>query len=115
MNIPTSQTSLQVQQNIPELSIEHIQTFCQRHQVIEFALFGSILRDDFQADSDIDVMVSFSEDAERGLTEMLQMRDELEAIFNRKVDLVVRSAIERSENWLRRKNILESAETIYVA
>lgn len=43
------------------------------------------------------------------------MRDELEAMFNRKVDLIVKSAIERSKNWLRRKNILESAQIIYAA
>jgi predicted nucleotidyltransferase len=104
-----------MQQNISEIPIEHIQSFCQRHQVTEFALFGSILRDDFQDDSDIDVLISFAENTKRGLTETLQMRDELEAIFNRKVDLIVRSAIERSENWLRRRNILESAKTIYVA
>ncbi len=51
----------------------------------------------------------------RGLTETLQMRDELQAIFNRKVDFIEKAAIERSENWLGRKNILESAEVIYAS
>ncbi len=98
-----------------ELPIEQIKEFCDRWQVIEFALFGSILRDDFRPDSDIDVLITFSPTAKRGLTETLQMRDELQAIFDREVDLIVKAAIERSENWLRRKNILESAEIIYVA
>lgn len=98
-----------------ELPMAEITEFCQRWQVIEFALFGSILRDDFRPDSDIDILVTFSPQAKRGLTETLQMRDELQAIFNRQVDLIVKSAIERSENWLRRKNILESAQTIYAA
>lgn len=97
------------------LPMEEIAQFCDRWQVTEFALFGSVLRDDFREDSDIDVLISFSETAKRGLTETLQMRDELEAMFDRKVDLIVKSAIERSENWLRRQNILESAQTIYVA
>lgn len=98
-----------------ELPMEKIVEFCDRWQVTEFALFGSVLRDDFRPDSDIDVLISFSPAAKRGLTETLQMRDELQAIFERKVDLLVKAAIERSENWLRRKNILESAQVIYVS
>ena len=98
-----------------ELPMEQIKAFCDLWQVIEFALFGSILGDDFRPDSDIDVLITFSPTAKRGLTETLQMCDELQAIFDRKVDLIVKAAIERSENWLRRKNILESAEIIYAA
>jgi uncharacterized protein len=97
------------------LPMEEIAKFCDRWQVTEFALFGSVLRDDFRPDSDIDVLLTFAPTAKRGLTETMQMRDELQAIFDRKVDLVVKAAIERSENWLRRKNILESAEIIYAA
>jgi uncharacterized protein len=98
-----------------ELPMDEIRDFCKKWQVLELALFGSILRDDFRPDSDIDILIAFSPTAKRGLTEILQMRDELQGIFHRKVDLIVKAAIERSENWLRRKNILESAQTIYVA
>lgn len=98
-----------------ELPMEKIAEFCHKWQVSKFALFGSVLRDDFRPDSDIDILIAFSLSAKRGLTETLQMRDELQAIFDRRVDLIVKSAIERSENWLRRKNILESAQTIYAA
>lgn len=97
------------------LPMAQIEAFCRKWQVTEFALFGSVLRDDFRPESDVDVLLTFDPLAKRGLTETLQMRDELEAIFNRKVDLLVKSAILRSENWLRRKNILESAQSIYVA
>ena len=97
------------------LPMEKIIAFCDRWQVTEFALFGSVLRDDFRPDSDVDILVTFSPTAKRGLTETLQMRDELQAIFDRNVDLIVKSAIERSANWLRRKNILESAQIIYAA
>ncbi len=99
-----------------ELPMEKITDFCQRWQITEFALFGSVLRDDFNVDSsDIDVLVTFSPTLKRGLTETLQMHEELEAIFGRKVDFIVKTAIERSKNWLRKKNILESAQIIYVA
>lgn len=92
---------------------ESIAPFCQRWHITEFALFGSVLRDDFRSDSDIDVLVTFAPDTNRGLSETLQMKDELQTIFGRKVDFIVKAAIERSENWLRRKNILESAQVIY--
>ena len=93
--------------------IEKIEEFCNRWQIIEFALFGSVLRDDFRPDSDIDVLVTFDPDFQRSFTDTIQMREELESLFGRKVDFIVKSAIARSENWLRRKNILESAEVIY--
>lgn len=96
-----------------ELMIAQIQDFCQRWHITEFALFGSVLRDDFRPDSDIDILVRFSPSFRRGLEETLQMRQELQTLFNRKVDLIEKTAIERSENWLRRKNILESAQAIY--
>jgi uncharacterized protein len=98
------------------IPLPQIQTFCQKWQITEFALFGSVLRDDFRPDSDIDVLLTFAPEAQRGLTETLQMQDELQTLFdNRKVDLIVKAAIERSENWLRRKNILESAKVIYTS
>ncbi|PSB18619.1 DNA polymerase subunit beta [Phormidesmis priestleyi ULC007] len=90
-----------------------IQAFCDRWQITEFALFGSVLRDDFNQNSDIDVLVTFAPDAKRGLTETIQMQDELQTLFGRKVDLIVKTAIERSQNWLRRNNILTSAQVIY--
>ena len=99
-------------QNLPQ-SIEQIESFCQRWHITEFALFGSVLRDDFRADSDIDVLVTFSPDFQRGFDDTIQIKQELEALFDRKVDLIIKAAIARSKNWLRRQNILESAEVIY--
>jgi uncharacterized protein len=101
-------------QNI-DLHLVEIQKTCKRWKIKELALFGSVLRDDFRSDSDIDLLVTFEPDAKRGLTETFQIQDEFQAIFGRKVDLIVKSAIERSDNWLRKKNILESAQNIYVA
>ena len=96
-----------------KLPLEKIQHFCHRWHIIEFALFGSVLRDDFGPDSDIDVLVTFDARFQRGLAETLQMRQELQTLFGRPVDLIIKAAIERSENWLRRQHILESAQVIY--
>lgn len=92
---------------------EQLAGFCDRWQVAELAVFGSILRDDFHAGSDIDVLVSYQPTAQRGLFEKMHMKEELEALCDRPVDLISKRAIECSQNWIRRKNILESAEVIY--
>ena len=98
--------------NLPQ-PLEAIEQFCERWQIIEFALFGSVLRDDFRSDSDIDVLVTFAPDFQRGFNETIQIKQELEALMGRKVDLLIKGAIARSSIWLRRRNILESAEVIY--
>jgi predicted nucleotidyltransferase len=97
------------------LDKEGIAEFCRRWKITEFSLFGSVLRDDFRPDSDIDVLVSFSPEAEWGLFEHATMQEELAAMFNRKVDLITRRAVEHSHNPLRRRIILESAQPYYVA
>jgi predicted nucleotidyltransferase len=98
-----------------EMSKDKIQDFCQKWKVTELSLFGSVLREDFRSSSDIDVLVSFEPAARWSLMAMVEMQDELEKISGRKVDLVERSAIERSENYIRRRHILASAEPFYVA
>jgi uncharacterized protein len=84
--------------------------------VSEFALFGSVLRDDFRPDSDVDVLVSFpSYEATPSLFDHIDMQDELEAIFGRRVDLISKKGIETSRNPYRKKAILESARVVYAA
>jgi predicted nucleotidyltransferase len=80
---------------------------------VEFAVFGSALREDFGPDSDLDVMVVFSPEANWGLWDHLRMEEELANLFERKIDLFTRRAVERSHNWLRRQEILRTAEVIY--
>ncbi len=92
-----------------------ISDFCKRWGISEFALFGSAVSTDFSPDSDIDVMVSFTPNANVTLFDMARMQDELKQIFGREVDLVTKSGVENSRNYLRRKNILESAQVIHVA
>lgn len=90
-------------------------SFCQKWKIAEFSIFGSVLRSDFRPDSDIDVLVSFAPDAHPTLYDMARMQDELETIFGREVDLISKRGIETSQNFIRRKAILESAKVIYAA
>lgn len=87
--------------------------FCKRWKVVELALFGSVLRDDFGPESDVDVLVSLDESARHTLFDLHRMEEELRSLFGRDVDLVSRRGVERSRNHLRRKAILESAQIIY--
>lgn len=98
-----------------QLPEEKLVEFCQRWKVSEFALFGSVLRDDFRPDSDIDVLITFAPDAKRGLMTLTKMKYELEDLLGREVDLVNKHAVEASHNWIRRNEILGTAQVIYVA
>ncbi len=98
-----------------EIPQEGVAGFCQRRQITELALIGSVLRDDFRPDSDVDVLVRFAPEARHSLFDMVDMQTELKAILGREVDLVSRRAIEMSKNYLRRKAIQQSAEVVYTA
>ena len=92
---------------------EKITAFCHKWQVTELALFGSVLRDDFRPDSDIDVMVQFHPNARPTFCTLDEMEVELKTIFDRDVDLITRQGIETNRNYLRRHEILSSARVIY--
>lgn len=94
------------------LDRERLAAFCQRWNITELSLFGSVLRDDFHPDSDIDVLFTTAPGARWSLFDRVDMQEELSAIVGRKVDLVSRQAVERSANWIRRRAILHSAERI---
>jgi uncharacterized protein len=102
----------QIQIDIPRAELA---AFCQRWQMTRMELFGSVLRDDFRPDSDVDVLVTFAPETALLLTDWVDMREELAALFGRKVDLIERYSIEHSYNYLRRKAILDSAKVIYAA
>lgn len=90
-----------------------IATFCQEHKIRRMAFFGSVLSEDFRPDSDVDILVDFEPGAKLGLFDIVRRQEELKNILGREVDLVDRTAIERSPNYLRRKAILNSLELIY--
>lgn len=96
-----------------EIPRNKIAAFCKRWQVTELALFGSVLRDDFGPESDVDVLVGFGEAARHTLFDPDDMELELKEIFGREVDLVSRRGVEESSNYLRRNSILQSAQSIH--
>jgi uncharacterized protein len=89
-----------------------ISEFCRKWKIAELSLFGSVLRDDFCEESDIDVLVTFSGDAEWSLFDYVDMREELKEIFGRDVDLVEASSL---RNPFRRIEILNTRRIVYVS
>lgn len=105
-----------IKNEIPiDIPYEKIAKFCHKWKVSEFSFFGSVLRDDFRPDSDIDVLITFCEEAKYTLFDLIHMENELTNIFGRKVDLVEKKSVEQSENYIRRKHILNSQKVVYVA
>jgi len=91
---------------------ERIAEFCRRWGVTEFSLFGSVLREDFRPDSDVDVLVVFAPDAQHGLDDFEEMERELRSLFGRKVDLVQKKLL---RNPFRRHHILTNRQVLYAA
>ena len=98
-----------------QISGEKVEEFCRKWQIVEFSLFGSVLRDDFKPSSDVDVLVVFDNDAPWTLLDHINMEQELSTILGRRANMVSRRALERSSNFIRRKAILETAERFYAA
>ena len=87
-----------------------LNAFCQKWGVIESGIFGSALREDFNAESDVDVLVSFGSDAQISLFDLAQMQIELEELFKRPVDIVEKEGL---RNPFRRQEILNAVKVIY--
>jgi len=96
------------------IPLEILTKFCQNQKIIELCIFGSALREDFNEESDIDLLVKFSPEYSISLLGIVRLENEFKQLLNRDVDLVTRNSIENSKNWIRRQNILDSAEVIYV-
>jgi uncharacterized protein len=93
-----------------EIPKERLREFCRKWKVTEFSLFGSVTRpEEFRADSDVDVLVRFDDDARWTLLHVYHMEEELKEIFGRDIDLAERIGVERSHNEIRRNSILSSA------
>jgi uncharacterized protein len=94
------------------LDIERIKDFCRRWRISEFSLFGSVLREDFGPDSDVDVLISFAPEIPWTLFDWMDMIEELQSILGREVDLVEESGL---RNPFRRQSILSTRQVIYAA
>jgi predicted nucleotidyltransferase len=101
----------------PNFSIPYpaIASLCQRWNIVELALFGSVLRPDFSPDSDVDMLVRFAPHARRGLLVMAQIRAELVELLGHPVDVGTREGVEQDSNPYRRDEILRHATVIYAA
>lgn len=98
-----------------DVPMNSVKAFCDRWQMEELPLFGSVLRDDFGPDSDIDVLIRFKTERTPGLFKIAGMEWKLPELLDHRVDMVHRSAIEESRNYVRRSAILESAQVVYAA
>jgi uncharacterized protein len=95
---------------------QKIAGFCRKWHLSQLSLFGSVTRDDFDPErSDVDVLIAFAANFRPSLFDLVRMREELQAIFGRDVDLLTRDGVESSSNLSRRRHILDSAEPVYAA
>jgi predicted nucleotidyltransferase len=99
------------------LPLDDIAALCRKYEVVELSIFGSALRDDFTAGSDVDILVTYNPDADLGpwMSRFFDLRDELAELLGRPVDLIERAAVEQSRNPFRRPNILNAARVVYAA
>ena len=97
------------------LAPEQLTEFCRRYQIVELALFGSILREDYRPDSDVDFLVTYAPDKRWRPWGELPEQVEMETLLGRKVDWITRKSVEASANPLFRRAVLTQAEVIYAS
>lgn len=95
--------------------MDRIKDFCKKWRIVELSLFGSALRKDFAPHSDVDILVQFAPETRYGMFDLVRMEQELQELLGRRVDLIERKAIEQTENYIRRRSILSSAEIVYAS
>ena len=98
-----------------DLESTSIRAVCRKWKIKELSVFGSVLRDDFRPDSDVDFLLDFDDDAEWALWDLEGMRRELSAIVGRDVDLLTREALLHTRNWLFRKIVLGQSEIVHAS
>lgn len=91
---------------------DEVAALCTRWRIRSLSVFGSALTSEWRVDSDIDLLVDFTPDARWDLMDWVRLREELEALLGRPIDLVERSAL---QNPYRRKRILAESEVLYAA
>ena len=92
-----------------------IEGFCRKWRIVRLELFGSVLREDFRPDSDVDLLVTFAPESPWSLMDLVAMEQELGNLLGREVDLIERQCVEQSKNWIRRRAILNTATDYYHA
>jgi len=89
-----------------------IASLAKKYRIKELALFGSVLREDFNENSDIDVLVQFDKEADLSLFDLFDIQEEFEQVFGREIDLVEKEGL---RNPYRRRRILDTAKVVYAA
>ena len=97
------------------LPAPQIVDFCRRWKIERMEVFGSVLRDDFGANSDVDFLVTFAPETRLTYFLLADAEEELSGIIGHRAEIVIRQGVEESENWIRREAILSTAEQIYAA
>jgi predicted nucleotidyltransferase len=95
-----------------EVPKEALEDFCHRWKIEELAVFGSVLRSDFRIDSDIDILATFSGDADWSIFDRSRMHEELSNLVGRKVDVIEQTGL---RNPFRRREIMSRRRIIYAA
>lgn len=96
-----------------DVNRKRIAEFCRRWTIAELSLFGSMLRDDFHPESEVEVLVVFAPEADWGFRDLLQMEKELTEILGRKADLIEERLVEQNRNYIIRRHLLRSTEPVY--
>lgn len=95
------------------LDMEALAAFCRRWSIVRLEVFGSVLRPDFQPQSDVDLLATYAPEARWSLLDRAHMKHELEDMLGRSVDLLNRRALEKSRGNGRAAAILAQAELLY--
>lgn len=100
--------------HLPKTDIDEklLAEVAQEFQICELSLFGSVLRDDFNQESDIDILIVFKEGVQYSYFDICDLQEKLEALCNRKIDIVEKASL---KNPYRRSEILKNARIIYAA
>jgi predicted nucleotidyltransferase len=103
--------------NLNELKIsqDELNNICKKYLIKELLLFGSVNTDKFNDESDIDLLVTFEDNTNYSLFDVVRIQESFEKFFNRSVDLISKKAIQQSRNTFRRESILNNAKVIYVS
>ena len=98
----------------PEISEEKVRSFCDKWKIREFFVFGSYVNETFSDESDIDIVIDFRPGDEVSLITFITMKEGLEALLQRKVDIITKTALISERNTYMRDSILHSMVPVYV-
>ncbi len=98
-----------------KISQDELNNICKKYLIKELLLFGSVNTDKFNDESDIDLLVTFEDNTNYSLFDVVRIQESFEKFFNRSVDLISKKAIQQSRNTFRRESILNNAKVIYVS